>query len=59
MTQRHETRDVESVGGKTLGLARGMGPSRFPGEITETSARSGQEVLGCFSEREVPSLGLL
>ena len=38
--------DIERGGGHDLGLARGTGPSRFPGEITETSARSGQEVQG-------------
>ena len=46
----------ERGGGHDLRLAGGMGPSRFPGEITETSARLGQEVQGCYSEREVPSL---
>lgn len=51
-------RDIEKGSGHNLGLARGIGPSRFPGEITETSARSGQEVQGCYSEREVPSLRL-
>ena len=48
----------ERGGGHDLRLAGGMGPSRFPGEITETSARLGQEVQGCYSEREVPSLRL-
>lgn len=57
MTQRHQTRDIERGRGQEFRSCGDTGPSRFLGEIMETSARSGQEVQGYFSEREVPLLG--
>lgn len=42
MTQRHPARGRRRGWG--LGLGTCKGPSRFPGEITKTSAGSGQEV---------------